>query len=90
MTRVRRATVVLAVALVAAALAVAALAGCGSPAASGKDPLAGYWVGGGQQGLMTLVQIQKNGDTYTVLANPDAPAGDAVKEGESLVVDSTR
>ena len=37
---------------------------------------------------MTLVQILKDGDTYKVLANPDAPAGDAVKDGDSLVVDT--
>ena len=44
-----RATAVLAIALAAAALAVVALAGCGSPAESGKDPLAGYWIGGGSR-----------------------------------------
>jgi hypothetical protein len=83
-----RAAPVLAVALVAAALAIVALAGCGSPALSGKDALAGYWIGGGQQGLMTLMEVQKNGDKYVVLANPDAPVGEGVKEGESLVVES--
>ena len=37
---------------------------------------------------MTLIQIDKEGDTYTVLANPDAPTGEAVKDGDSLVVDT--
>ena len=37
---------------------------------------------------MTLVWIQKDGDTYKVLANPNAPTGDATKEGDSLIVDT--
>jgi hypothetical protein len=87
MTRVRRAAVVLAAAL-AAALVALALTGCGSPALSAQDPLVGYWIGGGQGGQMTLIQIAKQGETYTVLANPDTPTGDAKKDGESLVVDT--
>ena len=70
-----------------AALGAAALAGCGSPAEN--DPFVGYWVGGGQQGQMTLVQIGKDeAGKYTVLANPDQPTGEAVREGDSLVVDT--
>ncbi len=38
---------------------------------------------------MTLVQIGKDEDgKYIVLANPDQPAGEAVREGDSLVVDT--
>jgi hypothetical protein len=75
--------------ILAAALVAVALAGCGS-ASSGasSDPLVGYWVGGGQGSQMTLVQILKDGGTYKVLANPNVPAGDAVKSGDSLVVDT--
>jgi hypothetical protein len=70
-----------------AALGAGALAGCGSPAEN--DPFVGYWVGGGMQGQMTLVQIAKDGEgKYVVLANPDQPAGEAVREGDSLVVDT--
>jgi hypothetical protein len=87
--RARRRAPLALLGILAAALFAAALAGCGS-ASSGasSDPLVGYWVGGGQGSQMTLVQILKDGDTYKVLANPDAPAGDAVKDGDSLVVDT--
>ena len=37
---------------------------------------------------MTLIQIAEDGGTYQVLANPNVPAGDAVKDGDSLVVDT--
>jgi len=85
MGRASRAVAVLVVAL--AALGVGVLAGCGSPAEN--DPFVGYWVGGGQQGQMTLVQIAKDeAGKYVVLANPDQPAGEAVREGDSLVVDT--
>jgi hypothetical protein len=85
--RRRRAPLVLLGVLVAALLA-ATIAACGDSAStSSADPLVGFWVGGGGA-QMTLVQIQKDGETYTVLANPDVPAGDAVKEGDSLIVDS--
>jgi hypothetical protein len=84
-TRVRRAAVVLVAALT---VALTVLAGCGSPALSGQDPLTGYWIGGNQSGQMTLIQIMKEGETYTVLANPDTPTGEAQKDGESLVVDT--
>jgi hypothetical protein len=81
----RAAAVLLAAAIVA--LGAAALAGCGSPAEN--DPFVGYWVGGGMQGQMTLVQIAKDEEgTYVVLANPDQPTGDAVREGDSLVVET--
>lgn len=81
----RAVAVLIAVAL--AALGAGALAGCGSPAEN--DPFVGYWVGGGMQGQMTLVQIGKDEDgKYMVLANPDRPAGEAVREGDSLVVDT--
>ena len=73
--------------VVLAALGPVALTGCGSPAEN--DPFVGYWVGGGMQGQMTLMQIGKNEDgKYLVLANPDQPAGEAVREGDSLVVDT--
>ena len=68
-------------------LLAALLAGCGSSTAS-TDPLAGYWVGGGQGGQMNLVWIQKNGGSYKVLANPNVPTGNARKKGDSLVVDT--
>ena len=86
--RERRAPFVL-LAILAAALCAAALAGCGSDSSgTPTDPLVGYWVGGGQGSQMTLVQILEDGGTYKVLANPDVPAGDAVKEGDSVVVDT--
>jgi hypothetical protein len=37
---------------------------------------------------MTMIQVSKDGGDYVVLANPDVPAGDAVKEGESLLIDT--
>ena len=80
-----RAAAVLAVTLVAAALAVAAVAGCGSPALSGDDPLAGYWIGGGASG-MRLVHIVKEGDSYRVFANPDyEPPAPTLKNGALVV-----
>ena len=83
--RASRVAAVLVVAL--AALGVGVLAGCGSPAEN--DPFVGYWVGGGQQGQMTLVEIAKDeAGNYVVLANPDQPAGEAAREGDSLVVDT--
>jgi hypothetical protein len=88
--RLRRGPLVL-LAVVAAALVAAALTGCGTSgggSSASSDPLVGYWVGGGKGSQMTLVQIQKNGETYKVLANPDVPAGDAKKEGDTLVVDT--
>jgi len=88
--RLRRGPLVL-LAVVAAALVAAALTGCGTSgggSSASSDPLVGYWVGGGKGAQMTLVQIQKNGETYKVLANPDVPAGDAKKEGDTLVVDT--
>ena len=86
--RPRRGPLVL-LAVLAAALLAAVLAGCGSSAPpASTDPLVGYWVGGGKGAQMTLVQIQKNGDKYQVLANPDVPAGDAKKVGDNLVVDT--
>lgn len=72
--------------LAAAVLLVALLAGCGGGSAS-DDPLVGYWVGGTHSQL-TLIQIHSDGGTYTVLANPDVPTGDAKKEGDSLVIDT--
>jgi hypothetical protein len=84
----RRSTLV-ALAVVAAAVLAAAVAGCGgSSSAATTDPLVGYWVGGGNAGQMTLVHIQRDGDTYTVLANPDTPTAAAKKEGAGLVVDT--
>ncbi len=90
MTRRRRRRSVLA-ALTAAVLVTAALtaalAACGGEARA-DDPLVGFWLGGGSPDGMTMVQVGKDGDEYVVLTNPDAPAGDAVKEGDSLIVDS--
>ena len=88
--RLRRGPLVL-LAVLAAALVAAALAGCGTSgggSSASSDALVGYWVGGGKGSQMTLVQIQKNGDTYKVLASPDVPAGDAKKEGYTIVVDT--
>ncbi|HEY5169045.1 MAG TPA: hypothetical protein VIK03_06595, partial [Thermoleophilia bacterium] len=87
--RLRRSPLVL-LAVLAAALVAAALAGCdtsGGGSSASSDPLIGYWVGGGKGSQMTLVQIQKNGDAYELLANPDVPAGHAKKQGDALVVD---
>ena len=84
--RVRRASVTI-LALVAAGLLAALIAGCGGSTTS-TDPLVGYWVGGGQGGQMTLVQIQKDGDTYKVLSNPNVATDVPKKEGESLIVDT--
>jgi hypothetical protein len=82
-----RATAALALTLAAAALGVATLAGCGSPALSGDDPLAGYWIGGGASG-MRLVHIVKEGDSYRVFANPDyEPPSPTLKDG-ALVVET--
>jgi hypothetical protein len=84
--RAARTTLVL-LAIVAAAALGAVVAGCGGSSAS-SDPLVGYWVGGGQGPQMTLVQIQKDGGTYKVLANPNVPTGEAKKESDSLIVDT--
>jgi hypothetical protein len=64
-----------------------ALAAC-SEATTASDPLVGFWLGGASADGMTMVQVGKDGGNYVVLANPDAPAGDAVKEGDSLVIDT--
>jgi hypothetical protein len=83
----RRAAAALAALLVAAVLAVT-LAACGGGTTASTDPLVGYWVGGGQGAQMTMVEVRKAGDTYTVLSNPNRVAGDARKEGDSLVIDT--
>jgi len=69
--------------LAGAALGATALVGCGEAA----DPLAGYWTDGAAT-PETLVQIDKDGDTYTVRANPDTPLGDAVLDGDDLVIET--
>ncbi|NLE23333.1 MAG: hypothetical protein GX624_11240 [Actinobacteria bacterium] len=74
-------------AVLVTAVLMAALAACGGDSADG-DPLVGFWLGGGSPDGMTMVQVGKDRDDYVVLTNPDAPAGDAVREGDSLVVDS--
>ncbi len=51
------------------------------------DPLAGYWIGGTKK-QPVLVHIVKSGDKYTVGVNPDAPIGDAVNVGDSLMIDT--
>ena len=83
----RRAALVLAALAAVAALAVALAACGGDSAASADDPLVGYWIGGGGE-QMTLLQIQKDGDTYAVASNPDQPMGDVKQDGDSLVVDT--
>jgi hypothetical protein len=83
----RRAVLVLAALLAVAALAVALAACGGDSAASADDPLAGYWIGGGGE-QMTLVHIEKEGDSYVVTSNPDQPMGEVKQEGDSLVVDT--
>jgi len=84
--RARRATLVLP-AVLAAAILAALLAGCGESTATAADPLAGYWIGGGATG-MKLVHIVKNGDAYTVFANPDYEAPAPTKKGDALVIDA--
>jgi hypothetical protein len=66
----------------------AALAACGGDSAASDDPLVGYWIGGGQGGQMTMLQIHKDGDTYEVLSNPDQPMGEVEQEGSDLVIDT--
>jgi hypothetical protein len=83
----RRAALVPAALLAVAVLAVALAACGGDSAASENDPLVGYWIGGGGE-QMTLLQIQKDGDTYVVASNPDQPMGDVKQDGDSLVVDT--
>jgi uncharacterized protein (DUF2147 family) len=75
-----------AVLLTAAVLLVALVAASGGGAAS-DDPLVGYWVGGDHSHL-TLIDIQNDGDSYKVLANPNVSVGDAKKNGDKLVVDT--
>jgi hypothetical protein len=75
--------------LISAALATALLtlavlvAGCGGGTAS--DPLAGYWIGGAKT-TPILVHVVKDGDTYSVRANPDTPLGATTKNGDALVI----
>ena len=33
---------------------------------------------------MTMLQIAKDGDTYTVKSNPDQPMGEVKQEGQDL------
>jgi hypothetical protein len=77
--------------VLAALIGMAALAllvaACGGSSAS-DDPLVGYWIGAGKGAQMTMVQIQKDGDTYKILSNPNHDAGTAKKEGDSLIVDT--
>ena len=61
------------------------LSGCGSGGSG--DPLAGYWIGGPKNAQL-MVHIVKDGDTYTVSANPDTKVGAATRKGDSLVVDT--
>ncbi len=63
-------------------------AGCGGGAVTSGDPLAGFWLGGGSAEQMTMIQVGVDGGEYVVLTNPDAPAGHAVKKGDSLVIES--
>jgi hypothetical protein len=76
-------------ALISGALAIALLAlatpivACGGSTAS--DPLAGYWIDSTKT-TPVLVHIVKDGDKYSVLANPDTPLGAATRSGDSLVI----
>lgn len=74
-------------ALLAAALLAATLAACGGSPKTAEDPLAGYWVGGDSQG-MTLVHVAKEGDVYTVYANPDYKAPAPTLKDGALVIDT--
>jgi hypothetical protein len=85
--RARRGLLALASAVVACAALATALAACGGETVA-EDPLVGFWLGGGSPDGMTMIQVGKDGGDYVVLANPDAPAGEAVKEGDSLVIDT--
>ena len=82
----RRAALLLAALATVVALAVALAACGGDSAGSADDPLVGYWIGGGEQ--MTLLQVDKDGDTYVVASNPDQPMGDVKQDGDSLVIDA--
>ena len=83
-SRRRLRTALLSAALATALLTLAVLiAACGGSTAS--DPLAGYWVGGGKTNTI-LVNVVKDGGTYTVRANPDTPLGAATKDGDALVI----
>jgi hypothetical protein len=84
----RYAALVLAAVLAAALLAVTLAACGGGSSTASDDPLVGYWIGGGQGAQMTMLQIHKDGDTYTVLSNPDQSMGDVKKKGSDLVVDT--
>ena len=75
-------------ALVAAALLAVTLAACGGATTASTDPLVGYWIGGGQGDQMTLLQIARDGDTYTVKSNPDQPMGEVEQHGQDLVIDT--
>jgi len=74
--------------LAAAVLAAVAATACGGATVAADDPLVGFWLGGGSADQMTMIQVGRSGSDYIVLADPDAPAGDAVKKGDSLVIES--
>jgi hypothetical protein len=87
----RRLTGLTLVAVLAAALLAVTLAACGSSGGGSEasdDPLVGYWIGAGKGAQMTMLQIKKEGDTYTVLSNPDQSMGEVKQEGGDLVVDT--
>ena len=85
---VRPLALVLAALIGTAALALL-LAACGSGGSTqSSDPLVGYWIGTGKGAQMTMIQIHKDGDTYTVLSNPNTDAGTAKKDGDTLVIDT--
>jgi hypothetical protein len=84
----RLALLVLAAFALTATLALVLAACGGGSSSSGADPLVGYWMGAAKGSQMTMVQIHKDGDTYTVLSNPNRKTGDAKKEGDALVVDT--
>jgi hypothetical protein len=86
-TRTGRRGALLLAALFAATLLAATLAACGGTTTTAEDPLAGYWVGGGKAGMM-LVHIVKEGDSYTVYANPDYKAPAPTLKDGALVIDT--
>ena len=84
----RRAALVLA-ALLAAALLAVTLAACGGDDRDERRPARRLLDRRRHQsGQMTMLQIAKDGDTYTVKSNPDQPMGDVKQDGQDLVVDT--
>jgi hypothetical protein len=86
--RLARTVTLFLAALVGTAALALLLAACGGGSSGSTDPLVGYWIGSGKGAQMTMIQIQKDGDTYKVLSNPNHDAGTAAKDGDDLVIDT--